>query len=223
MSHSGDSRRIAERSPDHRVEACVRRHLARRYDKPIQAHNQRAFDWLCERVGSPASIVLDAGCGTGESTLQIARRHPDAWVVGVDKSAHRLERTGAAADRGRQQDRVMWLRADLVDLWRLAAAAGWRVRHHYLLYPNPWPKPSHLQRRWHTHPVFGTLVGLSDAIVLRTNWRAYAVEFGHALSVVGVSYTLGPLPGEDLSPFERKYRASGHPLWHLTARPGSKS
>lgn len=35
--------------------------------------------------------VLDVGCGTGRFALEILRRHPDAWVVGLDLSARMLE------------------------------------------------------------------------------------------------------------------------------------
>jgi 2-polyprenyl-3-methyl-5-hydroxy-6-metoxy-1,4-benzoquinol methylase len=38
--------------------------------------------------------VLDAGCGRGELTLYLARRYPDAEIVGVDADARALELAG---------------------------------------------------------------------------------------------------------------------------------
>jgi hypothetical protein len=49
---------------------------------------------------------------------------------------------------------MVFVRADLVDYWRLLAEAGIGLARHYILYPNPWPKIGHLARRWHAHPVF---------------------------------------------------------------------
>jgi len=112
---------------------------------------------------------------------------------------------------------VIWLRAELATFWRLAVQAGWRLHRHFLLYPNPWPKPGHLRRRWHAHPVFPDLLQLGGRLELRSNWAVYAEEFA-----VAVNHALGTrvqpmrLAGsDDLSPFERKYRASGHALYSV--------
>ncbi len=227
MGLSGNSRRIPDAPPDPRVPDLVRRHAAHRFEKPIQAHNQSAFDWLSERIGLRPTVVIDAGCGTGVSTLRLADRHPKTWVVGVDKSAARLSRgIGYDAARiGHQRGRILWVRADLVDFWRLALAADWRVARQYLLYPNPWPKPAHLSRRWHGHPVFPTLLTLSRTLTLRTNWRTYAEEFGEALATVRRPYAIEDECGGDLTPFEAKYRASGHRLTELRvgAEPRSQA
>ena len=214
MTGPGNSRPIDRHDVDPRVASLAQRHLDHAYDKPIQAHNRRAFDWLAERIGTPSDLILDAGCGTGLSTVRIADRYPGQWVIGVDKSLHRLARGvnfGASA-LGVERERVIWIRADLIDFWRLAAAAGWRFQHHYLLYPNPWPKPAHLQRRWHGHPVLPALVRVSRSLTLRTNWPTYATEFCTAMDVLGVAVRRRSVPDDDLSPFDLKYRASGHSL-----------
>jgi tRNA G46 methylase TrmB len=39
-----------------------------------------------------APLILDAGCGVGHSTIQLAREFPDHWVIGVDQSEDRLSR-----------------------------------------------------------------------------------------------------------------------------------
>ena len=123
--------------------------------------------------------MLDSGCGTGASTRALARAHPDCLVIGVDKSVARLGRTGASAFPHREGNAV-WLRAELSSFWRLALQAGWALERHYLLYPNPWPKPGQLQRRWHGHPVFPELLRLGGRLELRCNWEIYALEFAAA-------------------------------------------
>jgi hypothetical protein len=108
--------------------------------------------------------------------------------------------------------------AELSSFWRLLQAAEWPVSHQYLLYPNPWPKPGQLQRRWHGHPVFPTLLATGGWLELRSNWPVYVDEFSLALQTLGEApgavQTLTPDP-DALTPFERKYTASGHTLWQV--------
>ena len=91
------------------------------------------------------------------------------------------------------------------------------VDYHYLLYPNPWPKPGHLKRRVHGDPAFSSLLQLGGTVELRSNWQVYVEEFGSALHLAGHfsrvdSVANGEVP---VSLFEAKYAASGHRLWRL--------
>ena len=100
---------------------------------------------------------------------------------------------------------------------QLIASVG-AIAQHYLLYPNPWPKAKHVKRRWHAHPVFPAIIDLGGRLELRTNWSIYAREFELALTHLGIDAArVEPLaPATTWTPFERKYRASGHPLFRLT-------
>lgn len=161
-------------------------------------------------------MVLDSGCGTGESTRLIARSMPDCLVVGVDKSMSRLSRIGVESFPHREGNAV-WLRAELTTFWRLALEAGWRLHHHYLLYPNPWPKPGQLRRRWHAHPVFPAMLRLGGRLEMRCNWEIYALEFATAVNrMLGTDVTpAAPAASTLSSPFERKYASSGHRLYSV--------
>ena len=201
-----------------RLAEIVERHLHNPYRRVPSAMGRAAFARIASRLAqNDGRIVLDAGCGTGLSAFALARRHPGEFVVGVDKSAARLA-VGGRVDRGPGDDIVppnaALLRCDLVDFWQLAAAAGVRCSTQYLLYPNPWPKPEHVMRRWHAHPVLPSLLALGGTIELRTNWRIYADEFEQALALAGRRPRTEQLVrDEPLTPFEHKYLASGHALW----------
>jgi len=57
------------------------------------------------------------------------------------------------------------LRAELSDLFTLISSkSDWIVHSHYLLYPNPYPKSKHLQRRWHGHPIFPVILALGGKL-----------------------------------------------------------
>jgi hypothetical protein len=102
--------------------------------------------------------------------------------------------------------------------------AGWRLKAHYLPYPNPWPKARHYKRRWPAHPAFPWLLGLGGDLEVRSNWRLYLEEWQVVLEDLGVGSTLTTVPPDTaspLSPFEAKYLASGHGCYALRAALGS--
>ena len=175
--------------------------------------------WLAQHAGRP--LILDSGCGTGASTLQLAAARPDATVVGIDQSRERLVRGGlAGTDFAALAPNAALLRAPLEDIWRLLAADGLRPRRHLLWYPNPWPKAAQLRLRWHGHPVFPVLLQLGGEVELRSNWWVYAAEFAQALGACGWQTALDEIAADvaPVTPFERKYRDSGHRLWEVIGR-----
>jgi tRNA (guanine-N7-)-methyltransferase len=194
----------------------VARHASSTFLKPVSTHTQAAFAlgfdaW--QRSGAP--LIIDAGCGVGMSTLRLAARFPAHFVLGIDQSADRLSRT--LHWPGERPANCLLLRADLIDFWRLMHEHRMHPERHYLLYPNPWPKKAQLGRRWHGHPVFPTLVALGGMLECRSNWEIYVEEFGAALrqltSKAVVTEALPDDPAGPLTPFEAKYRRSGHALW----------
>lgn len=190
----------------------VLRARASEFQRPPAAHTRDAFDaaaeWLA-RQGAP--LMLDSGCGVGLSTRRLAQQYPDHAVIGVDRSEQRLSR-----DHGELPANALLVRADLVDFWRLASAADWRPAHHYLLYPNPYPKSTQLKKRWQGHPVFPTILALGGVLELRSNWAIYVEEFALGVKTLGgpegeiASFTPGPA---FMTPFEQKYFESGQTLW----------
>ena len=219
----GNSRFIssAQQGPHADLEDLLCRHLAHPFRKPILDYNREAFAeaMVAWRAWNPdAPLILDAGCGVGWSTLRIAERYPDHFVLGVDQSSDRLERGKPTVlpANGRL------LRADLVDFWRLLAENGVRLARHYNLYPNPWPKIGHLARRWHGHAVFPVWRELGGELECRSNWRIYIEEMAIALSLLsGQPVAAEPYATDDpMTPFEKKYLASGHDLWRCRVNFG---
>ncbi|MGM0480888.1 MAG: tRNA (guanine(46)-N(7))-methyltransferase TrmB [Pseudomonadota bacterium] len=206
--------------PHEDLTKVVTRHLASHFKKPIQSHNRAVFAEIDEQVQRwQGPLILDSCCGVGESTAFIAERNPTALVIGVDKSAHRLQKHGSYQTTEHGQ-RYYLVRADLMDFWRLAVDAGWPVQEHFILYPNPWPKAAHLGRRWHGSPIWPAVVKLGGKLVLRSNWSTYLLEVAEALSLSNFSATITHLPAattEAMTPFERKYQQSGQSLWQLQA------
>lgn len=203
-----------QQAPHPELDAIVRRHLDSEWRRPIAPHTVLAFESIRDFVSADGELVLDSCCGTGDSTRALAQRFREARVLGVDKSAARLSRHTAG-----RLDNYRLLRADVNDLWRLLVAEGVAVTRHFLLYPNPYPKPGQFRKRWHGSPAFRSLLQVGGSLEVRSNWRVYVDEFAMALAVAGKPAAVTTLPGSitPVSAFEKKYASAGQSLHCLTA------
>ncbi|MBP5767620.1 MAG: methyltransferase domain-containing protein [Fibrobacter sp.] len=195
---------------------------------------------MCEADPGPSTssgtftkaVILDSGCGTGESTIHIARRFPNIPVIGIDKSFARLNKAGNPVQTAGEDvpRNAFWIRAELLDFWRLALdrvkTGEWVIPYHAIYYPNPWPKQSEATRRFHMHPIFPTLLALGGVTELRTNWEIYAREFAEAARIVlsdrseaGMAIKCESFaPAAPETAFERKYKDAGQKLWRVTVK-----
>lgn len=196
----------------------IHKHCASPFKKPITLYNQQAFESSinCWQQAGSKPLILDTGCGVGLSTRYLAQQYPDHFVIGIDQSEDRLTRN--THWEGDIPDNMTFIRADLVDYWRLLYQANIHPARHYLLYPNPWPKVGHIARRWQGHPVFPYIVALGGYIECRSNWSIYVKEFAAAITQIAqVPVNVEHYqPTFFMTPFEKKYTLSGHELWRCT-------
>ncbi|THF88176.1 methyltransferase domain-containing protein [Deinococcus sp. KSM4-11] len=104
------------------------------YHRFQAARSAPAHDLLAMIPQRPYRSVVDLGCGTGEQTLELARRFPDAQVLGLDSSAEMLARTpaGQAANLRFEQGDIAQL-TGTYDLIYSNAALQWLPDHPALL------------------------------------------------------------------------------------------
>lgn len=200
------------------LESKIKKHLTNSFRKPYRPFSGELFHQADEIVkNKKIPVILDSGCGTGESSLILSQQNPDILVIGIDKSEKRLDKF-ISEENFYHKDNLIIIRADVVDIWRMIKNENWNVEKHYLLYPNPWPKKDQLKRRWHGHPVFPEMISLCKQIELRTNWQIYAEEFKFALElVVNKTVSINVIDVDQfISPFEKKYYESGHELYQVT-------
>lgn len=218
----GDSKAIVTNQPGihEKLADIVTKHLAHPSQKPFQAHTLEAFELANKQVAAHSGeLILDSCCGVGQSTRLLAKQNPNSLVIGVDKSAHRINRNDEQLreDTATEQvDNFLLVRADLNDFYRLVKNADWQVDKHYILYPNPWPKAKHVQRRWHGSAVFPEIITIGEQIILRSNWRLYLEEFQFAADIANRQGEITLVDDKQpLTPFEAKYQASGQQCWQL--------
>lgn len=198
------------------LETVVKRHLSSPFRRPFPEFSLQAFEqasqWLAKQ--SASTLIFDSYCGVGESTVALAKRHPDAAIIGLDKSLHRLDKHDEHYSDQSSDKNYLLLRADVDDFWRLAVRAGWQLDYHYLFYPNPWPKSQHLKRRCQGSPLLPTLLQLGGKLELRSNWDIYVHEFAAALTIAGhPAQAMEFKPKTPITPFERKYQLAEQTLW----------
>ena len=195
------------------------------YQRPISEFSKETFTEIVEWIDTFSrefEVILDMGCGVGESSYHLACQNPDKLVIGVDRSLKRLETKNLFKDK--VPDNLLLIRGELLDLWYLFATSTQfepkRIFKQYILYPNPSPKSKDLKRRWHASPVAPYIFKLHAPIELRTNWKIYGDEFAFAAKFFGFSGELCVLSEGSfvLTPFERKYQASKHEIFKLELR-----
>jgi len=202
-------------------ERLISRYRDSRYTKPISRHTSEAYQAIRKRLlDHYDNLILDSGCGVGESSLYLAAKNSEALVLGIDKSDFKLAKNSVYLRRREMTDQpenLLLVRADLVDLWRLLQQDRVKLKKHFLLYPTPWPKQSHLKRRWYAHPVFPSIVSLGGVLEVRSNLIWYLQGWQQALSLYfDCSPQIEAIDiHQAITPFERKYSLRGESIYMM--------
>lgn len=114
--------------------------------KPVPADAQFAFQYVYGRSAPGKLRILDAGCGTGFSTLKLAQANPQAEIIAIDFSRTSLNIAQQRLTAAKLQDQIQFIQSDLQDLPDLGLfdyihCSG--VLHHL---PDPVSGLKHLRR-----------------------------------------------------------------------------
>ena len=170
-----------------------------------------------QKIKSEKPLVLEIGSGMGETTIEIAKAHPEVDFVavevhgpGVGSLLNAIEKNGLGNLRVVRHDALEVLE-HMVEDGSLAAI--------HLFFPDPWPKKRHHKRRL-VQPAFAALAArkLSPGGVLHaaTDWPEYAdwmAEVFTAESLLAKAdrgLTLKPM-----TKFEARGKRLGHPIREL--------
>jgi len=202
--------RTTQIGPLSNLDQIVKKHACTYYRRPIPQHQIFALEQVKNFIiQKDLPIIIDSGCGTGLSSELLAQQYPNHWVIGFDKSQDRLSRM-----RKTSPPNCLVVRADLIDMWRLLLQQNWPITHHFIFFPNPWPKASQVKRRFHAHPVFSCMIKLAAYLELRTNWKIYADEFFEALKILGHDASLeNKSDSSYMTLFEKKYQESSSQIY----------
>ncbi len=96
--------------------------------------------------GRRAPVVLEVGCGSGTSTLAMAKEEPDVDVIAVEVYRRGLAQLLCAIDREGVRN-VRLIRGDAADVLQGLIAPG-SLTGVRVFFPDPWPKARHHKRRF---------------------------------------------------------------------------
>jgi tRNA (guanine-N7-)-methyltransferase len=93
--------------------------------------------------GRIAPLHVDLGCGDGSFLCELAQRHPDHNLLGVEKLVGRVAKACRKA-ASLENVRVLNVESSYTVRYLLPEAS---VETFYLFFPDPWPKRRHHRRR----------------------------------------------------------------------------
>ena len=189
---------------------------------------KRALDELLPKYGIPFGqkitaqrpLVLEIGSGMGETTIVIAKEHPEADFIAVEVHGPGVGSLLNAVER-ESLSNVRVIRHDAVEvLEQMVADASLAAIH--LFFPDPWPKKRHHKRRL-VQPAFAALAAskLKAGGILHaaTDWPDYAE---HMAAVFGAEPMLersaSGFATRPATKFENRGRRLGHPIRDLFYR-----
>jgi len=167
-----------------------------------------------------APLVLEVGSGMGETTIAIAKAHPEADFIAVEVHAPGVGALLNAIERERLTN-VRVIRHDAVEvLERMVEDASLVAIH--LFFPDPWPNKRHHKRRLVQRDVAALMARklmAGGTLHAATDWPDYAEQMA---AVFGAEPLLEPAAGgfapRPATKFESRGRRLGHPIRDLHFR-----
>ena len=166
--------------------------------------------------GRHADVVLDIGCGMGDSTRAQASADPTTDVIALDVHTRGM----ATLLRGIERDGLSNVRVVLGDAVGFVderipprALAGARI-----YFPDPWPKARHHKRRLVQPPFIDLLAGRlapGGFVHCATDDDTYAEQMVEVFSAEPLLELHAGLPATVQRPvtkYERRARRLGHPV-----------
>jgi tRNA (guanine-N7-)-methyltransferase len=173
-----------------------------------------------QKLASSRPLVLEIGSGMGETTIAIAKAHPEADFVAVEVHGPGVGSLLNAIEREKLHN-VRVIRHDAVEvLEQMVADASLAAIH--LFFPDPWPKKRHHKRRLVQPELAGLMARkLAPGGILHaaTDWPDYAEQmaavFGAEPLLEPSEHGFAPRP---ITKFESRGQRLGQPIRDLHFR-----
>jgi tRNA (guanine-N7-)-methyltransferase len=182
-------------------------------------------DWRRLQGDRAVRLELEIGSGHGGYALAFARERPDCALVAVEQRRKFADALRAKAERRGHANLVVLTGDARLLAPRLFAAGSLAAVHVH--FPDPWWKRRHRRRRLVDDGLSRLLLGLlarGGLLDFRTDVERYAVEAVARLEAVGFENEAGAgrfaerAPDEIPSTREKRYLATGQPVWRLRMR-----
>lgn len=131
-------------------------------------------DWAA-LFGREAPLLLEIGFGSGQFLSGLARRRPEANILGVEISLPSLRHAARKVERG-DLPHVILVHASAQAALTLLCVPG-ALGDVYINYPDPWPKKAHANRRLISDgflELLASRMGAGGRLDISTDHEAYA-------------------------------------------------
>src|SRR5215469_8366780 len=171
--------------------------------------------------GRDARLQVDLGCGDGSFVCQLAEQFPDKNFLAVERLTKRVENVRRKAEK---IDNLRVLGTETFFAVRYLLPQN-SVETFYLLFPDPWPKRRHQQRRIFTGDFLDAVAAVLEqngVLHVATDHRDYFKQI-QSVSRAHPEFELVDLDGviRPLTKFERRFREQNLPIYRLTLRKTS--
>jgi tRNA (guanine-N7-)-methyltransferase len=182
-------------------------------------------DWRARFGAAAAHLELEIGSGHGGFALAYARHRPDRALVAIEQRKKFAADLAAKAQR-RELSNLLALNGDARLLAPRLFPAGSLAAIH-VHFPDPWWKRRHHRRRLVDDRMSTLLLQLlapGGLLDFRTDVEAYARGAVERLEETGFANEAGSgrfaemSPDEIPSTREKRYLATGQPVWRLRLR-----
>lgn len=165
---------------------------------------------------SEAPLHLDLGCARGTFLREVALLHPDQHFLGIERLPGRVGRTQKKLLSPGLKNAVV-LHGEILETLSTKIpenCADWI----HILFPDPWPKRRHAQRRLVRKPAFPVLAKVlkpGGKLRFLTDSEPYFRETSAVLPTLEGWKILptSPVDGWPMSEFQKKYTARRLPLY----------
>lgn len=213
-------------SPPNEATGAPRRERHRRHANPFSIrHEVPPLDPLAT-FGRVAPLALDIGFGEGGFLLELARRHPEWNVLGLEIREHLVRQLNDDARLGGLANARAVLANANINLAHLVPARG--VAFIAINHPDPWYKKRHKKRRVVNETLVATIVDKlapGGELHSMSDYEPIAREILTVLSACpalenldGVGQFSATTTTGIVTEREVKHTARGEPIWRMRFR-----
>ena len=169
--------------------------------------------------GRVAPLHVDLGCGDGTFLCNLAKRMPEKNFLGIERLLGRA-RSAIRKASGINNARVLRAETSYAVRYFLPERS---VETFHLLFPDPWPKRRHHQRRLFTADFLSAIAAaLMESGILRiaTDQSDYFKHISQ-LAEQATGFAVSEVNGQTdfpLSTFEKKFKNDGARIYRLELR-----
>jgi tRNA G46 methylase TrmB len=166
-------------------------------------------------------VDVEIGCGVGFHPLKYARQNPERQLVAFERTREKFAKFSGRLGNHERLPNLIPIHGDAI-AWISHGFAPESVDRYLILYPNPYPKESQRNLRFHVMPFFSFLratLKRGGTVTMATNEEFYMRE---ACAMMREQWGLKlvecrEIPGDSMprSHFEKKYLERGDRCWNM--------